>query len=191
MKKVFVLLFAVFFFASSYAQEHLTFKGVPIDGTLDVCVANLRKAGFLYFTKHNGVAVLYGDFAGFKNCKIGVITPKSIDIVNRITVVFYAENNTWRNIYGTYSALKYMLTNKYGEHIECVEKFEGNSQPRDDNSRMHELRMDRCKYFTIWETNNGIIELELINSDYDEVVRLVYWDKANTAFVQEKAMDDL
>lgn len=192
MKKLLIFLFAVLSVVMSHAQEHLTFKGVPIDGTLDEYVANMKKAGFTYLGEEDGIALLQGDFAGFRNCMIGVVTLKSIDIVNRISVLFDFHKE-WSTLYGNYSSLKDMLTKKYGKKDECVEKFDGYSQPRDDKDRMYNLVMDRCIYYTIWKTDKGNIELEIIKGDdYNSGrVRLSYWDKINTTSVEEKALEDL
>ena len=191
MKKLLISLFVILYTTIGQAQEHLTFKGVPIDGTLDTYVANMKKAGFTFIGEDDGIAMLRGDFAGYRNCTIGVVTLKSIDIVNRISVQFDSHQD-WNNIYVNYSSLKEMLTTKYGKYADCVEKFEGYSQPRDDNGKMHELTMDRCKFYTIWKTDKGNIELEIIKGNLGGgMVRLSYWDKINTMSVQEKAMDDL
>ena len=191
MKKLLISLFVILYTTIGQAQEHLTFKGVPIDGTLDTYVANMKKAGFTFIREDDGIAMLRGDFAGYRNCTIGVVTLKSIDIVNRISVLF-DNHQDWNNIYVNYSSLKEMLTTKYGKYADCVEKFEGYSQPRDDNGKMHELTMDRCKFYTIWKTDKGNIELEIIKGNLGGgMVRLSYWDKINTMSVQEKAMDDL
>ena len=191
MKKLLISLFVILYTTIGQAQEHLTFKGVPIDGTLDTYVANMEKAGFTFIGEDDGIAMLQGDFAGYRNCTIGVVTLKSIDIVNRISVLFDSHQD-WNNIYVNYSSLKEMLTTKYGKYADCVEKFEGYSQPQDDNGKMHELIMDRCKFYTIWNTDKGNIGLEIIKGNLGGgMVRLSYWDKINTMSVQEKAMDDL
>ena len=191
MKKLLISLFVILYTTIGQAQEHLTFKGVPIDGTLDTYVANMKKAGFTFIGEDDGIALLRGDFAGYRNCTIGVVTLKSIDIVNRISVLFDSHQD-WNNIYVNYSSLKEMLTTKYGKYADCVEKFEGYSEPRDDNGKMHELTMDKCKFYTIWETDKGSIELEIIKGNLGGgMVRLTYWDNINTMSVQEKAMDDL
>ena len=191
MKKLLISLLVILYTTIGQAQEHLTFKGVPIDGTLDTYVANMKKAGFTFIGEDDGIALLRGDFAGYRNCTIGVVTLKSIDIVNRISVLFDSHQD-WNNIYVNYSSLKEMLTTKYGKYADCVEKFEGYSEPRDDNGKMHELTMDRCKFYTIWETDKGSIELEIIKGNLGGgMVRLTYWDNINTMSVQEKAMDDL
>ena len=49
---------------SKAIQEHLTFKGVPIDGTLSEYVAKMKSAGFKYLGEQDGTAILQGDFAG-------------------------------------------------------------------------------------------------------------------------------
>ena len=191
MKKLLISLLVILYTTIGQAQEHLTFKGVPIDGTLDTYVANMKKADFTFIGEDDGIALLRGDFAGYRNCTIGVVTLKSIDIVNRISVLFDSHQD-WNNIYVNYSSLKEMLTTKYGKYADCVEKFEGYSEPRDDNGKMHELTMDRCKFYTIWETDKGSIELEIIKGNLGGgMVRLTYWDNINTMSVQEKAMDDL
>ena len=189
-RHILILLFSFFALCVGAQTNHMTFKGVPIDGTLDAYVKNMQKAGFTYIGKEDGVAILSGDFAGFRNCKIGVITLKSLDLVNRISVLF-EEQDTWKDVYANYSQLKEMLSSKYGEPDQCIEEFQ-NSQPRDDSSKMHELNMDRCTYSTIFSTKNGEIELEIIHVRWgDAAVRLTYWDYLNTESVQQKAMDDL
>ena len=192
MKKLFVFLFAVFPFVTIHAQEHLVFKGVPIDGTLDAYVANMEKAGFTYLGDDDGIAVLQGDFAGFRNCTIGVVTLESMDIVNRISVLFDTHGN-WSNLYGNYTSLKELLTKKYGKYSECVERFDG-YEPSDDGMRMLCLAHDKCKYYTIWETDKGTIELDITKGHSygrNGQVRLSYWDKINTESVQERALEDL
>ena len=47
---------------SADAVEHLTFKGVPIDGTLDDYVTNMKKAGFALESVENGLGIIFGIF---------------------------------------------------------------------------------------------------------------------------------
>ncbi len=85
-----------------------------------------------------------------------------------------------------------MLTQKYGEASNSVEKFDTYSEPRDDGGRMHAVRMDNCKYFTTYETDKGSIQLSI---EHDGVTRcfvmLSYYDKINSEIIKTKAMDDL
>jgi hypothetical protein len=53
-----------------------------------------------------------------------------------------------------------MLTEKYGEPSDCVEKFDG-FEPTDDDSRMYQVKFDNCKYYTTFETVKGGIQLSI------------------------------
>ncbi len=84
-----------------------------------------------------------------------------------------------------------MLTTKYGKPEEVVEQFQ-DRPPRDDNSRLFELKMDRCIYQTLFRTEKGNILLRLMHDDYLRChVLLAYYDKINGLEVEAAAMDDL
>ena len=177
----------------TFAQtsEHLTFKGVPIDGTLDEYVAKMKKSGFSHLGTDDGTAILNGDFAGYKDCYVGVSTLKQKDLVHKIAVVF-PDKKTWSTLSGNYFDLKKMLTEKYGKPTDVVEKFDSYSQPRDDEDRMYKVKFDNCKYYSIWETDKGDIQLSIEhNSVTNCFVRLAYFDKINSAKIKAKAIDDL
>ena len=84
-----------------------------------------------------------------------------------------------------------MLTEKYGKPSDCVEKFDG-LVPSDDNSKMHAVKFDYCKYYTTFETEKGSIQLSI---EHDEVLRsyvmLAYYDKINGDIIRAKAIDEL
>lgn len=193
MKKIVTSLIVFLIAMSSLAQssDHLTFKGVPIDGTLSEYVSKMKQNGFSYISTEDGVAMLTGDFAAYKNCIVGVATLKQKDLVSKITVLF-PERDTWSSLSGNYFDLKEMLTQKYGEPSECVEKFDTYSKPRDDGDRMHAVKMDNCKYYTIYETDKGSIQLSIEhNSVFSCYVVLSYYDKINSEIIRAKAIDDL
>ena len=193
MKKLLLSLFLVLTSLISFAQtsDHLTFKGVPIDGTLDEYVSKMKKSGFSHLATEDGIAILKGDFAGYKDCTVGVYTLKQQDLVHKIAVIF-PDKDTWSRLSTNYFDLKQMLTEKYGKPSDVVEKFDGNSQPRDDNSKMYEVKFDRCKYYSIWETDAGEIQLSIDhNSVTSCFVKLAYFDKINSAKIKAKAIDDL
>ena len=127
MKKFFFVLSLLLSSVSLIAQtvsEHLTFKGVPIDGTLNEYVKKMENAGFSYLGQEDGTAMLQGDFAGYKNCIIGVSTLKAVNVVSTIGVIFpFCED--WSSLERNYEGLKSMLTKKYGEPAEVKEEFQG------------------------------------------------------------------
>lgn len=177
----------------TFAQtsEHLTFKGVPIDGTLNEYVSKMKQSGFKHLSTEDKTAILNGDFAGYKDCYVGVSTLTQKDLVHKIAVIF-PERETWSTLSGNYFELKEMLTEKYGEPSDVLEKFDTYTEPKDDNSEMYEVQFDRCKYYSIWQTDKGEIQLSI---DHDSVtrcfVRLAYFDKINSEIIKAKAIDDL
>jgi len=194
MKKIITSLIVAFISMSSFAQiqssAHLTFKGVPIDGTLNEYVSKMKQNGFTHTGTENGVAMLTGDFAAYKNCIIGVATLKQKDLISKITVMF-PEQGTWSYLSSDYFSLKEMLTEKYGKPSDSTEKFDG-SQPRDDNSKMYEVQFDRCKYYTTYKTEKGSIRLSIEHNGVTSCfVLLAYYDKINSEIIMKKAKDDL
>lgn len=194
MNRIISLVALMFCCIASIAQtsnEHLTFKGVPIDGSLNKYVSKMKSAGFSYIADQDGTAILQGDFAGFKGCLIVVSTLKNSDVVNTIGVIF-PENDDWSSLEENYQQLKKMLTEKYGKPSQCVEEFHGYGLPSDNNEKLHRLKMDRCTYVTVFETPKGDIQLSMEHQRIGSCfVRLQYWDKINTDAVKAKAMDDL
>ncbi len=194
MKKAILFLVSILISVISFAQnnsEHLSFKGVPIDGTLSEYVAKMKSAGFRYMGEQDGTAILQGDFAGFKSCTVGVSTLKAVNVVSTIGVIFPACED-WSSLERDYEHLKSMLSQKYGEPAEVVEQFQGRTTPNTNNEKLHELFMDRCTWYTTYETSKGDIQLSLQKGDYGQYfVLLKYYDKINTDTVRSAAMDDL
>jgi hypothetical protein len=197
MKKNFIVLFLSLTVFISFAQvktdssQHLTFKGVPLDGTLDQYVSKMKQNGFKLLSLDDGVAKLLGDFAGYKDCHVDVSTLKQKDLVHKIGVRFPGKD-TWSTLSGNYFDLKQMLTEKYGKASDVVEKFDTYSQPKDDHSKLHEVKFDGCKYYSIWETDKGEIQSSIDHNGLTSCfVKLVYFDKINSATVKKQAIDDL
>ena len=197
MRPILTTLFCFVLTMTSIAQDntdtivHMTFKGVPIDGSLNEYVSKMKQSGFTLIGTEDGVVMLKGDFAAYKGCIIGVATLKGKDLVSKILVIF-PEQETWSTLSSNYYNLKELLTEKYGEAAEIVEKFDTYSEPNDDNARMHELGMDRCKFFTIFELENGSIQLSIEHDGFSSsFVMLSYYDKINSEKIRQKAIDDL
>ena len=192
MKKVFYTIVATLLSISVFAQsKHLTFKGVPIDGTLNQFVTKMKEAGFTGGIDKNGTALLKGDFAGYKDCYVIVYSLQNKDLVSTIGVLF-PECSNWSTLEGNYNKLKEMLTTKYGEPAEEVEEFQNQYASRDDHSKMYELTMDRCHYSTLFKTDKGNLVLKLGTDNYKGChVLLGYYDKINGLEVEAAALDDL
>lgn len=191
MKKLILILIVLAGLTSMAQTGHMTFKGVPIDGNLNTVVSKLKQKGFTMVHSENGVAMMTGDFASFKNCTV-VVSEHETGIVNRVGVMF-PDKDTWVSLYNDYSKLKNMLIEKYGEPAVVEEVFQNQSSYGfDDNDRMYEVQMDRCHYICDWITENGGIELRIEhNVMVGCYVFLLYLDSENEAKVHSSAIDDL
>jgi hypothetical protein len=95
MKKIFSTLFFSIAVMTCFAQiksdssKHLTFKGVPIDGTLGEFVLKMKKNGFTHKGTKDGIAILEGEFASYKNCIVGVSTLSQKDLVNPLAELIF------------------------------------------------------------------------------------------------------
>jgi hypothetical protein len=194
-KLLLVFLFVATFFTSfsqakSDTSKHLTFKGVPIDGTLADYILKMKKSGFTHKGTKDGVAILEGDFASYKSCIVGVSTLKQKDLVSKIVVLF-PDRETWSALSSNYFNLKELLTEKYGKPSESVEEFQSYT-PDEDGSKLTQVQLGACKYYTTYETEKGSIQLTI---EHDGITRcfikLAYFDKLNGDTIKKQALDDL
>lgn len=193
MKNLFITTVFVLTTMLTFAQgsEHLSFKGVPIDGTRSEFVSKMVQKGFTHGGTENEISILTGEFAGYRDCTISVATLKKKDLVNTIIVIF-SSLDTWELLSNNYFNLKDLLTQKYGKPAEVVERFDDYPEPEDDDSKMFCVMTNKCKYYSTFETEKGTIELSII---YDEsmnsYVTLKYCDKINREIIRTEALDDL
>lgn len=190
MKHILLTAFFCFTFSICAAQtNHMKFKGIPMEGTLNSFVQKLKDKGFTYIGAQDGMAILKGEFAATKGCTIGVARFEDRDQVNLVAVIF-PEEDSWTDITQSYFGLKEMLTEKYGEP-ESVETF-SDHEPSSDLLKFYALLRDECHYISDFNVENGKIQLTMAKQDYDSAaVILRYIDKANADETHKKVMDDL
>ena len=186
---VVIFLSTIVSFAQNQTSQHLAFKGVPIDGTLDKYVSIMKLNGFTQIGTNDGVSMLKGDFASYKGCIVGVATIKGKDLVSKITVIFPTQK-AWASLSSNYFTLKAMLTEKYGQPNESIEQFQS-YEPEDDGSKMTQVNLDACKYITTYVTDKGNIQLSIKGDISSAFVILAYFDKINSDIIRAKAIDDL
>jgi hypothetical protein len=194
MKVLLITLSAILISLNLNAQtadnQHLMFKGVPIDGTLSEYVEKMKLNGFVVAASEPGTSLLQGDFAGYKDCFVGVVTMKQKDLVSRIKVMF-PEREDWSSLYGNYVNLKDMLTQKYGQPTEVVEVFPSNPTVTDESLKFIYVSSGKCNYTTVFKTPSGEICLYLDHTEFKCFVGLTYTDKINGEIMKAKAIDDL
>lgn len=151
---------------------------VPIDGALRD-YTQLKKNGS---APEDGFAIVKGNFASYDDCIVGVVKKKNA--VSQVTVTF-PERDTWLSLSSNYFSLKEMLTEKYGKPSDSVEEFVG-SAPGDNNTRIYEVKSDRCNYYSTYETEKGSIQLSIEHDGARRcAVQLVYCDKVKAKALPE------
>lgn len=174
MKKIYSMLLFLALSTNILAQEHLTFKDIPIDGHLNAFISKLESLGYKQETITNNSASLKGEFAG-EECTIAVYASDITKTVSHIIVIL-EESDSWTRLKSTYREYKLLLTSKYGKG----ETFEYFTDPyyEGDGYELGALRRNECTYATKFEVPNGIITITI---DYvnEGVVLLGYVDKQN------------
>jgi len=88
------------------ATSPLSFKGIPMTGSLSSFGTELVKAGF----RNAGNGTYTGDFAGYSGCKV---TPSGSNPVQEVRVDFPVISD-WKALEKAYDSLQASLTQKYG-----------------------------------------------------------------------------
>lgn len=174
---------------TSYAQsgsEHLTFKGIPIEGSMTEFCQKLKAKGFTSIGSENDLALFVGDFTG-RNATIGVTTTDDGKNVYAV-FVFFDPSGEWNTLVNTYDYYKELYTRKYGNPTISKEKNPAHS---DSNiALMAEVHQGTVVWGSTWEVTGGYIELSIEKTSdfYEGVVVIFYRDSQN---VETKILKDL
>lgn len=185
------------FFASALVltlhsqTEHMTFKGVPIDGTLEDFCNHIAKRGFTITGMKPDIGFARGDFGGHRDCTVYINTSPGTGLVTSVGVIV-PSCTSWAKLYGQYSTLRRNLTEKYGAPVSQNETFEGHRQPADDIERILEVRLGNCRYSCSFSSPLGIVDLSINHLGLEEAcVLIVYTDRLNDQIAEQTAKDDL
>lgn len=150
-----LLTFLLLFFAVGFCSaqsEHMKFKGIPMEGTLNSFVDKLKSKGYTYMGQQDGIALLQGEFAATKDCTIGVARFADKDQVNMVVVLLPGQKS-WSSITSDYYTFKNLLTEKYGTP-NVTENF-SDREPTSDFSKFYALLNDECHFLSEFTTNNS------------------------------------
>lgn len=179
----FTMLFAVI---SLMAQEHLSFKGIPIEGSMTAFCQKLKAKGFTSIGSENNLTLFTGDFTG-RNATVGVTaTDDGKDVF--AVVVLFDPSGEWNALVNTYDYYKDLYTRKYGKPSISKEK---NPALSDSNTAlMAEVHQGTVVYGSAWEVTGGDIQLSIEKSSgvYKGRVMIRYRDSQN---VEAKIQNDL
>ena len=189
MKQFLISLILSCFAFYGFAQEHLSFKGIPIEGSMTAFCKKLKAKGFTQIERSKNITLFTGDFTGRK-ATVGV--GASDDGKNVFSVVvFFEESKEWNTLVNTYDYYKDLYTRKYGEPSVCKES---NPSESDSNtSLMAEVYQGTVVYGSVWEVSGGDIQLSIEKSSgvYEGMVMIRYRDSQNLEAKIKKDLDDI
>lgn len=188
MKKLLITLTMLFAVINIMAQEHLSFQGIPIEGSMMAFCQKLKAKGFTQIGRDNNMTMFTGDFTG-RQASVGVGATDDGKSVYSVAVAF-DKSNEWNTLVSTYDYYKGLYTRKYGDPSACQEH---NPSRRDSNtSLMYELSQGTVSYVSAWNVTGGTIELSIKKADYsDGVVVILYRDAQNVETKIKKDLEDI
>ena len=187
-----VFIFSFMFVMAQTPNKHLTFKGIPITGTLESFAQKMEAKGLKKIYSDKTRVYFKGEFAGYSDCEIYVVKIPNRNIVYKV-VVCLPKESSWANLEKEYYQFKDMLTNKYGEPFGSSEIFKEGALTFNDDAKMRSLKEGNCDYWTRYKVDNGYIRVQIFSkSDTDNgCIWLGYFDKINYALAQKAEADDL
>lgn len=180
------MLFAVI---NIMAQDHLTFKGIPIKGSMISFCQKLKAKGFTSLDRNKNIRLFSGDFTGRK-ATVGVCATDDGKNVFGVGV-YFDSSGEWNTLVNTYCYYKDLYIRKYGAPTISKEINPANS---DTNiALMGELYQGTVLYGSLWELPGGTIELSIDKSVnfYEGVVRIFYRDSKNMEAKLKNDLDDI
>ncbi len=186
MKKLIFTLALCFVVMNIMAQEHLSFKGIPITGSMTEFCQKLKAKGFVSMGSDNNITLFSGDFTG-RNAMVGVTATDDGKNVFAVTVLFDTSKE-WNTLVNTYDYYKDLYIRKYGHPTISKEK---NPAYSDSNTAlMAEVHQGTVTYASAWEVTGGEIQLSIEKSSgvYEGMVVIRYRDSQN---VEAKIQNDL
>lgn len=188
MKKIGILLLLVF--GAWFAQaQHLSFKGIPMQGTTQQFAQKLVAKGFKQVGKEYGVIMMNGTFAGFRDCNVGLVGNEKGNIFK--VVANFPDRDKWSDAERDYNQVKEMMMQKYGDPTFVSEDFDSDYE-LDDWMKKHKIREKEVLYGCVWELEDGSIELTISPSILIDIsARITYFDNAGQQEAIQSAIDDL
>ena len=102
-------------------NEHLEFKGVPIDGNIDYFVSELKKQGFEELHRLDAGVIMTGKFTG-KDANIYILPSAKTRTVWKVSAQF-GKDESWQDLKSYYFEYVKLYASKYGEPSSHYEPF--------------------------------------------------------------------
>lgn len=189
MKKLIIFSILLFSAVNIKAQEHLSFKGIPIEGSVTEFCQKLQAKGFTSIGQKDNVSMFIGDFTG-REATIGVTATDDGKNVFGVLVGFNPSGE-WNRLVSTYDYYKNLYTRKYGKPTLSKEN---NPSLSDDNiSLMAEVHEGTVVYTSVWKVKGGEIGLSIEKTSgvYEGMIIIKYRDSQNAETKLQNDLEDI
>lgn len=190
MKKNLLTFVVALFTLSCMAQEHLSFKGIPIEGSMTEFCNKLEQKGFVKLEHKDGnsATMFVGEFVG-SEAIVGVNADDNGENVFSVAVIFQPSGE-WKVLTETYDFYKNLYIRKYGKPTQ-VEEI-NMAQSDNNTSLMVQLNDRKATWASLWEITGGEIELYIEKTEtLMGAVVIRYRDAQNKEAVIQKYLEDI
>lgn len=189
MKKIIFTLTLFLIAMNLMAQEHLSFKGIPIEGSIIEFCKKLEAKGLTSIGTEDNITMFTGDFTG-REATIAVAATDDGENVFSV-IVFFDSSNEWNTLVNTYDYYKDLYTRKYGKPKSSKEK--NPAYTNSNTALMLELEQGRVVYGSKWGITGGDIELSIEKSStmFEGMVIIRYRDAQNVEAKIQKDLEDI
>lgn len=189
MKKFLITIILGYIAICGFAQEHLSFKGIPIEGSMTSFCQKLKAKGFTQIDCDHNSTLFTGDFTG-RQATISVGASDDGKSVYSV-VVFFDPSKEWKTLVSTYSYYKDLYTRKYGEPAASRENIPESSDP--NWQLMYDLEQGTITYTSNWIVSGGEIDLSITKSSghHEGMVMICYRDSQNVNAKIQKDLEDI
>lgn len=187
MKKLLITLSFLLLAFSAIAQEHLTFKSIPIDGSLSQFSAKLKADGFKEVATDNDGTWFIGKFTG-KDCRI-LVQSSSVSKTVYAVYALFDNRSEWSMAKSDYNALKEALARKYGQP-KSTEEFD--KYYKEDGYEFMHMGGGHIVWQSDFDTKLGTIFLYIKEQSVNTGCAIIqYRDKINSEKATIELSDDL
>lgn len=142
MKKLIITLIILCYAIGGYSQEHLAFKGIPIEGNINSFCQKLKSKGFMQIHSQDNIRLFTGNFTG-REATVGVVADQGGNDVYSVVILF-PSNKEWNQLVNTYEYYKELYEEKYG--TPTYHKEHNPSRMDSNDSLMIELNQGTVTY---------------------------------------------
>lgn len=189
MKKLIITLIILCYAIGGYSQEHLAFKGIPIEGNINSFCQKLKSKGFMQIHSQDNIRLFTGNFTG-REATVGVVADQGGNDVYSVVILF-PSNKEWNQLVNTYEYYKELYEEKYG--TPTYHKEHNPSRMDSNDSLMIELNQGTVTYISIFEVPGGSIELSINKAD--EILKgqvvIRYKDSQNESAKRKSDLDEI